>query len=90
MRDEEVFRERLAALQHEQWQFWSKDVAKELEGVNNILYKLQLAHVPIYEKIRDRLDSWKKYWVSYNDLEDKVKDYDRSLADKVIKEFKRR
>jgi len=33
----------------------------------------------------ERIRRWKKYWVSYNELDEDIKEFDREYARKIIK-----
>jgi len=85
--EKEVFdiREQLSELEHEQWEYWSKELGKYLEEWKQDLPE---QHNEVIEKINNRLSRWEANWKSYNKLDEKTKDYDRKWADKVIEIIK--
>ena len=90
MKEEEELRERLADLEHVQWEHWSKSISGLLKEARDTLKALKGEFTPVYDKIEKKLKNWEQYWIPYEDLEEKVKDYDREWADKVLKIFKTR
>ena len=79
-------REELAALEHEQWEYWSKEVAKGLQILIDAL-----AHDPSQGNAMDvrfalvsLLEKWEKSRVPYADLPEDVKEHDRKWANRVI------
>ena len=63
--------EKLAALEHEQWVYWSSGLVKQLEKGEKLSTK--------------RLERWKNEWRPYAELNNDVKEYDRKWARKVMK-----
>ena len=61
--------EELAGLEHEQWVFWTKELAQK--HANNKSWKPQI-------------EKWKKYWVSSQELPEEIQEADRIWARKVI------
>jgi hypothetical protein len=68
--------EKLAALEHKQWVYWSKGLIKSLEK-GEVLSK-------------KRLQRWKKEWIDYKSLSEETKEFDRKWARKVISLLKKR
>ena len=64
-----VEREKLAELEHEQWENWTKDLY--------VKYRDRLIDNLVAEK-------WSKFWKSYLELTKEEKDKDRIWADKII------
>lgn len=68
--------EKLSDLEHQQWEHWSKTVAKELETIR---YQCEISDEA--KKIIDaRLERWEKNWKTYDELDEKTKEYDRKWA----------
>lgn len=66
-------REKLAELEHKQWESWSRYVANDLCKINHLAV----------------IDRWRSNWKPYSELNEKTKDSDRKWADKVIKLIKK-
>lgn len=75
-------REKLAKLEHEQWEFWTKAIASELAEIRDLLRSRQ--NMKAVVKINKRLDLWNEEWIPYDNLSEEVKDSDRVWADKVL------
>jgi len=78
--------ERLAKLEHEQWVEWGKSIAPELVELRDA------ASIPLVKdflvlKTTERLQRWNSFWVSYEDLNEKIKERDRVWARKVLHIF---
>jgi len=79
-------REFLSSIEHEQWMYWSKDLAKMLERIDLLIDDdadsgdIDRAR----EIIKNKLKDWAKNWKEYKKLPDHVKDYDREWADKIL------
>lgn len=73
--------EKLANLEHEQWMFWSKDLAEKL-----IADDPQHNRHKIGARVIAKVKSWKEnYWKPYEELTEEGKDMDREWAEKVLK-----
>jgi len=86
--------EKLADLEHQQWMYWSKDTAQLLEEILNTLasQKFMTEHSEeqgkeiqktidrLWNKGMKKLVNWRKYWVSYEKLEEGIKDLNRRWA----------
>ena len=72
----------ISDLEHQQWEHWSKALAKRLEKVIKLLNenKSQEA-INWLERI---IQNWEKNWKPYNKLPEDIKDFDREWADKVL------
>lgn len=71
-------REKLAALEHEQWAHWTDYLFKRLSLSPNSL--------KVDEKTKKDFERWVKQIITpYENLTEKEKDADREWADKVIK-----
>ena len=58
-----ILREALAALEHDQWESWSKHVAKELADIKVAIHKKDRAGA---QKVIDRiLNRWSASWGPY-------------------------
>ena len=77
-----MMREKLSELEHEQWEFWTKAIASELQEVRDLIKSRNgMRAVGIINK---RLKRWEDEWVPYAKLSEEVKDSDRVWADKVL------
>lgn len=61
-------REELAALEHEQWRYWTENLA--LREWENLPHEL--------------VERWKENWVPYEELDEETKEHDRKWADRVL------
>jgi hypothetical protein len=66
--------EKLAELEHNQWIYYSKDVAKRIKNTTS-LQDLQNETIP----------KWESKWIDYHLLSEEDKDKDRIWATKVLK-----
>ena len=80
--DYNKLREWLSNLEHQQWEYWSKHIAKYLEEIREEL--LQENYIFAVTKITELIDGWKKNWIPYNKLKEEIKDMDRLWADKIL------
>ena len=64
-----ALREKLAALNHEQWMRWAKDIQ---------------AWVSPEDQQRWRWEEWPQYMVPYEELAEEAKDKHREWADKIL------
>lgn len=83
MHQKNKLREKLAELEHEQWQNWSYKIKEELDKIHQLIvndkgYEARL----LISKIRNR---WQENWIPYKQLSEKTKDFDREWADKALK-----
>ena len=77
--------EKLAELEHQQWEYWSKNIAGELEKVYSLLQtnKVEDAKRILIRKIR----RWRlHYWKPYSELAEEAKEMDRVWARKLFLE----
>jgi hypothetical protein len=93
--------EKLAAVDHDQWQFWSMSIMRDLDELivalhdidnrmieANIGYANSPAHkrvINLIKKHNERNDRWQKQWVAYKNLPEEVKESDRIWAKKAYK-----
>jgi hypothetical protein len=77
-----TIREFLADIEHRQWMAWSQALAKELELINLDCYREDF--VVIKNRIKTRLENWRRCWKPYNKLTTEQKDKDREWADKIL------
>lgn len=88
-------REKLAELEHIQWEHWSKTLGKELVEIYYILKIANVDDIPLerkeelvkqaIDKINSRLNKWKTNWKHYSELPEETKEFDREWADKVLR-----
>lgn len=75
--------EGLSTIEHKQWCNWSQNIWNKLESIKRAIDCNDLnTALFLINEIRSR---WDKYWIPYEQLEEKVKDMDRFWAKKVIK-----
>lgn len=67
--------ELLAELEHYQWIYWSKNLAKQFEERKN---------PDSTQWFRNKIINWEKYWQPYALLSEKDKKLDRKWARKVL------
>lgn len=75
-------REWLSEQEHIQWEFWSKEISKELQEIKVLCYAGKTKEA--IQKINYRLNRWEKFWKPYNKLTQEIKEYDRVWADKIL------
>jgi hypothetical protein len=96
--------EKLAAVDHDQWQFWSMQIMKDLDELiialndvdnrmieANIGYANSPSHkrvINLIKKHNERNDRWQKQWVAYKNLPEEVKETDRVWAKKAYTTMK--
>ena len=79
----------LSDLEHQQWEDWSKAIAKLLHASYVALDTKKESQIEdVKSKIADKLRNWNSYWVPYEDLTDEIKEYDRVYARKIINVLK--
>lgn len=72
--DEEIeLLEELSSLEHEQWKQWSQTIIGQLKLANSLEEFIQLKE-----------DQWKRYWVEYSKLDEKIKESNRYWARQVL------
>lgn len=72
-----LFLEKLAELEHEQWMQWSKTIYERLtEAFRN--------GKSLDSVIVDSITRWKPNWIPYSELDESTKDFDREWARKVL------
>ncbi len=70
--------EKLSELEHIQWESWSKSLMVDLEKLIN-------GDKSTIEKTKERLKIWnEECFMDYKDLSEKMKEYDREWARKVL------
>lgn len=74
--------EKLAEIEHEQWMSWAKSILPELENLTK--NHISICACPTCNRIK----RWKSFFVSYNELPEKVKEEDRKWARMVLKAIK--
>lgn len=83
--------EKLAELEHQQWEKWSKDLFSQLEQVYSCIEKGDLKQA---KRILINMSrKWKNNWKPYSILDEQTKEFDREWARKayaVFEEGKRR
>ena len=75
-------REELSELEHIQWEKWTHSLAQELDLVKHCIKKNDSKRA--LEILENRMVRWEKNWKPYSELSEKIKDYDRVWADKVL------
>jgi len=68
--------EKLAELEHQQWEFWSKSVCSHL--------LLDRSPMRMRDRVLTKHDSWELLWVPYDRLSEEMKEEDRKFARKVL------
>ena len=69
--------------EHEQWEHWSKALAKELLNIRRDLNAAMDCNSAI-KQIDCRIEKWKNNWIPYQKLKEDVKEFDREWADKIL------
>ena len=69
-------------MEHQQWMYWSKSLAKELLQIKALL-KIQKTK-DSKELIDGRIKRWKTEWKPYSKLNEDIKEHDRVWADKIL------
>ena len=75
-------REWIAEQEHIQWEHWSKSLSTLLSEVSALLSDGKNAKAQ--HKIQAKIISWEKCWIPYKKLSEKLKDFDREWADKIL------
>lgn len=82
---EEVI-EALAELEHEQWEEWSKHIARVLKEILGLFSTNYMSNLPRIEQImRGQIRSWEQSWIPYAELSEENKGLDRVWAEKTLK-----
>lgn len=71
--------ESLASLEHEQWMYWTKAIIEKLKIANTDSENTEVKNnTEVIIKILE--ENWKRNWIPYADLSDKMKEHDRKWA----------
>ena len=84
--DENQLLEKLAELEHIQWEHWSKHITNELHDIKVLCYAGNTTEA--IQKLNSMLQRWEKNWKPYKKLKEDIKDYDREWARKVLELIK--
>ena len=76
-------KERLAELEHNQWEHWSKALANRMDNWVN----QDWSRLTFEDNVKKQIENWQKNWKPYKELPDNIKDYDREWANMVLEEF---
>lgn len=81
----EIITEKLAELEHIQWETWTRAIAPELEHMLKTLDDNEpRAREAVIAGLHARLRRWKENWKPYSELPEDVKEHDRVWARKVL------
>lgn len=81
--------EKLACLEHIQWQEWAESVYGDLRTLLEIINEnvdlndLDSDKLEIFEKNSNRVKNWPELMIDYSDLSEEMKEKDRIYARKV-------
>ena len=81
--------EKLACLEHIQWEEWAKSVGDDLEVLIEIIIDnvdlddLDSSQLEIIERNANRIMNWPKLMIPYDDLSEDMKEKDRVYARRV-------
>ena len=81
--------EKLACLEHIQWQEWAESVYGDLQTLLEIINEnvdlndLDSDKIEIIEKNSNRVKNWPELMIDYSDLSEEMKEKDRIYARKV-------
>ena len=81
--------EKLACLEHIQWQEWAESVYGDLRTLLEIINEnvdlndLDSDKLEIFEKNTNRVKNWPELMIDYSDLSEEMKEKDRIYARKV-------
>jgi hypothetical protein len=81
--------ERLACLEHVQWEEWAKSVGGDIQALLEIIENnvsaddLDSNQLEIIERNRNRVKNWPKLMIPYSELSEEMKEKDREYARKV-------
>ena len=90
MKNEEELREKLSELEHIQWCHIIRPILEIFKEANKSFAALKANKLPVAEKIAEKIQTWERDMVEYDELSEFLKDYDREWADKVLKIMKTR
>ena len=85
MRDNELL-EKLAEIEHLQWETWSKSIAEKTLGS----IKMHLENHDTKAALREiefKFQNWQEYWKPYNQLGEMTQELDRVWARKVYEKI---
>jgi hypothetical protein len=91
--------EKLAAVDHDQWQYWSMQIMKDLDELIMVIAEQDKALIAYYtessplhqkatnmiKKHNERNARWQKQWVAYKNIPEEVRETDRIWAKKAYK-----
>lgn len=94
--------EKLAVVDHDQWQYWSMQIMKDLDELIMVIaeqdkalsaYYTESSHLhqkanDMIKKHNERNARWQKQWVAYKHLPEEVKETDRVWAKKAYTTMK--
>jgi hypothetical protein len=72
----------LADLEHQQWEHWSKTIARSLEKIIKLLNENKTQEAVGW--LESIIKNWEKNWKPYKKLPEDIKDFDREWAEKVL------
>jgi agmatine/peptidylarginine deiminase len=97
--------ERLAAIEHDQWCFWSQRIMPEFDELittistmDNYLMTVDKNYLQsathqlarkMFDKFNERNDRWTKLWCAYTGLSEEMKEHDRIWAKKSYEAMNR-
>ena len=85
-----TFKEELAKLEHEQWQYWTKTMIERFEKWKNEADEIKDIDDMIHfyeDKLYLQSQTWKENHKDYEELPENIKDFDRAYVDKTIAVF---
>lgn len=86
--------EKLACLEHVQWEGWAGSVGGDIETLIEIieehvpLDELTSQQLEVVQRNRKRVENWPKLMVPYSELSEEMKEKDRVYARKVYEACK--
>ena len=81
--------EKLASIEHVQWERWARTVCGDLEVLLNVINEhvslddLNQDEMEVIEKNAKRVETWPKFMIDYELLSDEIKEKDRVYARRV-------
>lgn len=85
--------EKLASLEHDQWQEWAESVGGDIKVLLDIINEnvslddLDSSQLAVVEKNMDRVENWSKLMIDYNGLSEEMKEKDRVYARIIYEVF---
>lgn len=74
--------EKLATIEHVQWEWWSRNIASLLE---TCIREIEDGNPGVATSImEEKIKNWKNYYVSYDELPEDIKELDRYWARQVL------